>query len=51
MGEREFSPDEANLIASASNQFAFDLYLNLKDSEDNIFFSPFSLSNGHGDDL
>jgi serpin B len=44
MGERGFSPDEANLIASASNQFAFDLYLNLKDSEDNIFFSPFSLS-------
>ena len=44
MGEREFSPDEANLIASATNQFAFELYLNLKDSEGNIFFSPFSLS-------
>jgi len=51
MGEREFSPDEANLIASASNQFAFDLYLNLKDDAGNIFFSPFSLFDSHGYDL
>ncbi|HNS05406.1 MAG TPA: serpin family protein, partial [Candidatus Saccharicenans sp.] len=44
MGDKEFSPDEANLLSSATNQFAFELYLNLKDSEGNIFFSPFSLS-------
>jgi len=44
MGEKEFSQNEANLLASATNQFAFELYLNLKDSEGNIFFSPFSLS-------
>ncbi|HNT01585.1 MAG TPA: serpin family protein, partial [Candidatus Saccharicenans sp.] len=44
MGDKEFSPDEANLLASATNQFAFDLYLNLKDGEGNVFFSPFSLS-------
>ncbi|NMC64837.1 MAG: serpin family protein, partial [Acidobacteria bacterium] len=44
MGEEELFRNEENIIASASNQFAFDLYLNLKDSEGNIFFSPFSLS-------
>jgi len=44
MGDKEFSPDEANLLASATNQFAFELYLNLKDGEGNVFFSPFSLS-------
>ena len=43
-GEKELFRNEANLIASATNQFAFDLYLNLKDSAGNIFFSPFSLS-------
>ncbi len=44
MGEKELFRNEENIIASATNQFAFDLYLNLKDSEGNIFFSPFSLS-------
>ncbi len=43
-GEKELFRNEANLIASATNQFAFDLYLNLKDDAGNIFFSPFSLS-------
>ena len=44
MGEEELFRNEENIIASATNQFAFDLYLNLKDSAGNIFFSPFSLS-------
>ncbi len=43
-GEEELFRNEENIIASATNQFAFDLYLNLKDSAGNIFFSPFSLS-------
>lgn len=43
-GEEELFRNEENIIASATNQFAFELYLNLKDNAGNIFFSPFSLS-------
>jgi len=43
-GEKELFRNEENIIAAATNQFAFELYLNLKDGEGNIFFSPFSLS-------
>ena len=36
---------EAPVIEYDSNQFAFDLYSNLKDAEEgNIFFSPYSIS-------
>lgn len=31
-------------VINANNQFALDLYSELKDKEDNIFFSPYSIS-------
>lgn len=31
-------------VIDANNQFAIDLYLNYKDEEENIFFSPYSIS-------
>ncbi|UCE38301.1 MAG: serpin family protein [Thermoplasmata archaeon] len=31
-------------VVYANNQFAFELYLQYKDKEDNIFFSPYSIS-------
>ncbi|MCL5773261.1 MAG: serpin family protein [Firmicutes bacterium] len=36
--------DAGNAVVNANNQFAFDLYFKLKDKEDNIFFSPWSIS-------
>jgi len=39
----ESEPD-INSVVNSSNQFAFDLYSNLKGKEGNIFFSPYSLS-------
>ena len=39
----ESEPD-INSVVNSSNQFAFDLYSNLKGIEGNIFFSPYSLS-------
>jgi len=37
-------PEEIKDIISANNQFALDLYSKVKDQEENIFFSPYSLS-------
>jgi serpin B len=31
-------------VVNGSNQFAFDFYQQLKDGEENIFFSPYSIS-------
>ena len=42
------TPEGVNKIIKSNNQFAFDLYLKLKDvpeyNESNIFFSPYSIS-------
>ncbi|MFA6146134.1 MAG: serpin family protein [Patescibacteria group bacterium] len=38
------TPEGINSIISANNQFALDLYSQLKSSEGNIFFSPYSIS-------
>lgn len=42
------TPEGVNKIINSNNQFAFDLYLKLKDvpeyNESNIFFSPYSIS-------
>ena len=42
------TPEGVNNIIKSNNQFAFDLYLELKDvpeyNESNIFFSPYSIS-------
>jgi len=32
------------IVVGANNQFALDLYLKFKDEEENIFFSPYSIS-------
>lgn len=32
------------IVVDANNQFALDLYLKFKDDEENIFFSPYSIS-------
>ncbi len=37
------APTATNVV-EANNQFAFDLYFKFKDSNDNIFFSPYSIS-------
>jgi serpin B len=38
------TPAGINLVISANNQFALDLYSQLKNSDGNIFFSPYSIS-------
>ncbi|MBA7514216.1 hypothetical protein ES705_06241 [subsurface metagenome] len=40
------TPEKVNAVVNANNQFAFELYSKYKDeySDDNIFFSPFSIS-------
>lgn len=38
------TPEGVNGIAKANNQFAFELYKEIKDSDENIFFSPYSIS-------
>jgi len=38
------SESDVNNVVNSSNQFAFDLYSNLKGEKGNIFFSPYSLS-------
>lgn len=35
---------DVNKIINSNNQFALDLYANLKEEEGNIFFSPYSIS-------
>lgn len=37
--------DGGHSVVVANNQFAFNLYSELKDEEGNIFFSPYSISN------
>ncbi|MFH0827395.1 MAG: serpin family protein [Candidatus Omnitrophota bacterium] len=36
--------EDANSVVDANNQFAFELYARYKSSEENIFFSPYSIS-------
>ncbi len=38
------TPAGIGSVINANNQFALDLYSELKDKEDNIFFSPYSIS-------
>jgi serpin B len=38
------STDELQTLVDANNQFAFELYAELKDDGGNMFFSPFSIS-------
>jgi len=38
------SVSAVNNVVNSINQFAFDLYPALKNKEENIFFSPYSLS-------
>lgn len=42
--DKSATPTGINSVISANNQFAFDLYSELKNSEGNIFFSPYSIS-------
>ena len=39
----QYAPEEAASLASANNQFAFDLYQQLKSGQGNLLFSPYSL--------
>ena len=39
----QYTPEEAASLASANNQFAFDLYQQLKSGQGNLLFSPYSL--------
>src|ERR1035437_10347566 len=38
------TPAGINSVISANNQFALDLYSELKKNEGNVFFSPYSIS-------
>ncbi len=38
------TPEGINSVTDASNQFALDLYAELKNNQGNIFFSPYSIS-------
>lgn len=38
------TPEGVASVVYANNQFAFELYLKYNDGEDNIFFSPYSIS-------
>jgi serpin B len=40
----EVSPNDASTLASGNRNFAFDLYRQLSAAEQNLFFSPFSVS-------
>ena len=42
--ESKATPEGISDVVSASNRFALDLYFEYKDSEGNIFFSPYSIS-------
>ena len=44
--DTEATPEKVNAVVNANNQFAFELYSKYKDEsrEDNIFFSPYSIS-------
>jgi len=43
--DKKLDPEsDVNNVVNSSNQFAFDLYSNLKGEKGNIFFSPYSLS-------
>jgi serpin B len=38
------NPEDVNNIADANNNFAFDLYSKYKSNNENVFFSPYSIS-------
>ncbi len=38
------NPEDTNVIVNANNQFSMDLYSKYKSNEENIFFSPYSIS-------
>jgi serpin B len=40
----EVSPDDAALLVEGNNTFAFDLYQQLKEKDENLFYSPYSIS-------
>ena len=42
--DSEATPEGISQTVNGSNQFALDLFLELSDGEDNIFFSPYSIS-------
>ena len=42
--DKTATPAGINSVINANNQFAFDLYSELKNKEGNIFFSPYSIS-------
>src|SRR5690606_32955235 len=39
----QFTPEQAASLAGANNQFAFDLYQQLKSGQGNLLYSPYSL--------
>ncbi len=39
----QYTPEEAASLAGANNQFAFDLYQQLKSGQGNLLYSPYSL--------
>ena len=39
----QYTSEEAQILADANNQFAFDLYQELNSGQGNVLFSPFSL--------
>lgn len=40
------NPDQLGLVIDGNNQFAFNLYQQLKSRKGNLFFSPYSIANG-----
>jgi serpin B len=42
--DSEATPEGIGQVVNGSNQFAFDFFLELSEEEDNIFFSPYSIS-------
>ncbi len=44
MDDKGATPEGVDSVVDANNQFAFDLYSKYKSNDDNIFFSPYSIS-------
>ncbi|MBW2999920.1 hypothetical protein KY339_04555, partial [Candidatus Woesearchaeota archaeon] len=42
--DSEATPDKVYSVIDANNQFAFEFYSEFKGTEENIFFSPYSIS-------
>ncbi|MDY6866241.1 MAG: serpin family protein [Halobacteriota archaeon] len=42
--DHEAAPEKEMAVVNSSNQFALDLYSNLREEDGNVFFSPYSIS-------